>query len=224
MTRSCKRILAFMLTLLLSVSLVPRASAVGRLEEYQDLDPSAWYMLSIQYCLEHKLMAGYGKQIRTFRPDGTMTRAELVTMLWRMEDKPVTGLTMQYIDVPEGIWYEDAARWALSADVMVGAAVTKVAPEQLITREQLAVALWQYAKYRNGFVPEIVDPAFETYIDRDAITEGAVDAMRWANTLGIMTGSKDAKGNKLLTPWAYVDRASTSAVLMRFCLDRGVYD
>lgn len=224
MTQCCKRILALMLTLLLGVSLVPRASAVGRLEEYQDLDPSAWYMPSIRYCLEHKLMAGYGKRIRTFGPEGTITRAELVTMLWRMEDKPVTGLTMQYADVPEGIWYEDAARWALSADVMVSADITRFAPEQQITREQLALALWQYAKYRNGFVPELVDPLFETYMDCDAITDGAVDAMRWANTLGIMTGSKDAKGNKLLTPWAYVDRASTSAVLMRFCLDMGIYD
>ncbi len=223
--RLYNRMIALLLTLLFCVSLAPRASAVTeRIGDYRDLNPNAWYAKGVRYCVAKNIMSGFGKVNHLFEPDRTMNRAELATIVWRMDGSPVTGLSLRFDDVKEGIWYEEAVRWVLLNGIMDAETPSVFGAEQPIIREQLARALWRYAEYRNGFVPEINDPEFETYRDHDKVSPGAVDALRWANALGIMTGTKDIDGQYVLTPWAQVSRASAATILMRFSLDMGIYD
>lgn len=220
-----KRIGAALLALLLCVSaLTDAARAEDPFEGYIDLDPDAWYAQGVRFCMENGLMNGTGRRFKHFDPYQPMTRAQLAVTLWRMEGEPVTGLTMQYNDVKETAWYADAVRWAQAADVMGGYTILEFAPGDSVTREQLAAILWRYAQYRNGSAPTPDDPEFETYIDLDQVSDYALDAMRWANALGIITGTKTWRGKNMLTPRAESTRAVTATILMRFCLDMGIFD
>lgn len=220
-----KRIIALLLALVLSAGAAPCALAAESLESYADLDRSAWYAPGIRYCLKHDLMNGYGQRIKLFGPDAAMTRAQFATILWRMDGEPKAGLAMQYTDVPEGIWYEEAARWALASDVMGGYTVLTFAPDDSITREQIAAILWRYAKYRaGGELPTVTDPSYEQYGDRNEVSDYAAEAMEWACALGIVAGMQDKRGDVWLMPWGKSSRAVVATMLMRFCIDFGVYD
>ena len=219
------RMIALLLTLLFCVGLAPRATAEAeRIGDYQDLNPYAWYATGVRYCVEKGVMSGYGYLNHRFAPGSTMKRSELATIVWRMEGSPTTGISLRFDDVEEGIWYEEAVRWVLLNGIMDAETPSRFGAEQLVIREQVAMALWRYADYRNGFVPTINDPEFETYRDHDKASPEAMEAMRWANALGIMTGTKDIDGTYVLTPWAPVSRAAAATILMRFCLDMGIYD
>ena len=219
-----KRITALLLALVLGAGMVPCAFAAESLESYADLDRNAWYAPGIRYCLQHGLMNGYGQRIKLFGPDTPMTRAQFVTILWRMEGEPRVGLTMQYADVPEDIWYAEAARWAMAADVMGGYTVLTFAPDDPVKREQIAAILWRYAQYRNGSVPLLTDPEYGQYGDRNEVSDYAAEAMEWACALGIIAGMQDKRGDVWLMPWGNSSRAVVATMLMRFCIDFGVYD
>ena len=219
-----KRLGALLAALVCALALAAPARAAEPLESFADLDAGAWYAPGVRFCLKHELMAGYGNRIRIFAPNVAMTRAQLVTILWRMEGKPETGLTMQYTDVAEDIWYAPAARWATAEGLMTGYTVLQFAPDDPVTREQFAAILWRYARYRGGALPQLDDPAYERYGDRDEVSEYAEEAMRWACGMGIVTGmGSEAKGYWLM-PWGNTSRAAAATMLMRFCLDLGIYE
>jgi len=215
------RIRAALLALALCVQLVPCARAADVLAEYSDLDKNAWYAPGVRYCLERGLMTGYGSRVRYFSPWQQFTRAQLATILWRMEGEPKIGLTMQYTDVPEDMWYTEAVRWIVGVEVMSGYTVLSFGPEDPITREQFAAILWRYAKYRDGDIQTPDSAAYDSYGDRGAVSDYAEDAMRWACALGIITGQKDRFGNVWLIPQGNCSRAVAATILMRFCLDMG---
>ena len=217
-----KRIGALLLTFALCVSAAPCARAAESLESFADLDRNAWYAPGVRFCLKKGLMNGYGNRIRVFEPDKPMTRAQLVTILWRIAGEPKAGLAMQYNDVPEGQWYTEAVRWALAEDVMSGYTAATFAPEDPVTREQIAVLLWRYTKKLNGSVPKLTDADYEKYGDRDEVSAYAREAMEWACTLGIVTGYRDKRGEVWLMPWGNSSRAVVATMLMRFCLDLGL--
>lgn len=219
-----QRIGAALLALVLSASLLPYAYAALSLGDYVDLEPDKWYVQGIGFCLENGLMSGRGRRVKYFDPNEPVTRAQLATILWRMEGEPTTGLTMQYTDVYETSWYADAVRWAQASDVMDGYTVLEFAPNDTVTREQLALILWRYARYRNGFVPTIDDPEFDTSIDLVYLSPDAAAAMRWALGFGIMTYTKTWRGKNMLMPQEELSRATMATILMRFCLDMGIFD
>lgn len=221
--RVAKRIGALLLVLALCVSAAPRAYAADSLESFVDLDRRAWYAMGVRFCLKKELMTGYGKLIRIFDPDKPMTRAQLVTILWRMAGEPKTGLAMQYSDVPEGQWYTDAVRWALAEGVMSGYTIVTFAPDDSVTREETAVLLWNYAKRLNGSVPKVTDAGYENFGDRDEVSADAREAMEWACALGIITGYRNRYG-VWLRPQGDSSRAAVATMLMRFCLDLGIYE
>lgn len=218
-----KRIWAAFLAIVLCAAALPRqAAAADILEEYSDLDRSAWYAQGVRYCLAHGLMNGYGKRVRIFAAEQTVTRAQLVTILWRMEGAPELGLSMQYADVPDGAWYAEAVRWATSAGVMSGYTYVAFGPDDPVTREQLAMALWHYAQYLNGYVSSFDVQRLESYRDCAEVDEYALDAMLWADGMGIMTGVRAKDGGEDLLPDAVATRSATATILMRFCLDMGL--
>lgn len=222
--RMGKRITALLLALALCAGLAPRALAAESLETFADLDADAWYAPGVRFCLKNDLMNGYGNRIRVFEPNKPMTRAQFVTILWRMAGKPKTGLAMQYNDVPESMWYADAVRWALAEDVMSGYTTITFAPDDPVTREQIAVLLWRYAKWLNGSVPSVGDADYLSYGDSKEVSAYAAEAMEWACGMGIITGYRDKKGKLWLMPWGNSSRAVVATMLMRFCLDLGIYE
>lgn len=220
-----KRILSALLALLLCAAALPvPARAADTLEGYSDLEADAWYASGVRYCLDHGLMSGIGQRKRLFAPDAPVTRSQLAATLWRMEGEPETGLTMQYTDVPEDAWYAPAVRWAMAEGVMTGYSVLIFAPDDPVSREQLAEILWRYAAYRNGSVPAVDAPQYELYGDRGEVSEFADEAMRWACGLGIISGLGSETKGYWLMPWGPSSRAVVATMLMRFCLDMGIFE
>ena len=221
--RVVKRIGTLLLALALCVSAVPRARAAESLESFADLDRNEWYAPGVRFCLKNGLMTGYGSRVRVFEPDKPMTRAQFVTILWRMAGEPKTGLAMQYNDVPEGQWYTDAVRWALAEGLMGGYSAVTFAPDDPVTRQETTMLLWGFAKWLNGSVPKLTDASYESYSDRDEVSAYAQEAMEWACALGIVIGYRDRHGVRL-KPWDSSSRAVVATMLMRFCLDLGIYE
>ena len=211
--------------LLLALSvLLTAARGAYRYEDYADLEPGAWYEESVRYCLDRELMVGSGTARLRFYPHESMTRSQLVTILWRMDGQPVTGLAMQYVDVADSAWYAEAARWALAEHLMEGFTAAIFAPNEPVTREQLVSILWHYAEHRNGH-PLDKAPAslYERSSDRDKVSPYAVEAMRWACSTGIVAGEWGRTGTVWLRPAALADRAAVAATLMRYCHNLVVY-
>lgn len=218
-----KRIGSAVLALLMCVcALAGPARATEVLADYRDLNPQSWYAPGVRYCIENDLMQGRGKNVRYFDPGEAVTRAQLVTILWRMSGEPVTGLAMQYNDVPEDKWYTEAVRWALAEDIMAGYSPVTFAPNDAVTRQQLAMVLWRYAQYLNGYVPTFALEGLANYRDYAEVSEYAIDAVLWADGMGIMTGVRAKDGGEDLLPHAEATRSATATILMRFCLDMGL--
>ena len=146
-----------------------------------------------------------------FDPNGTTTRAQLVNILWRLEGKPVVNYAMSYTDVVADKWYTEAVRWATAEGIVLGHSDTVFAPNDAITREQMAAILWRYAKYLGMDVSSngIVMPDFA---DRDDIAAWAGEAMSWAYSRGIIQGKSD----DCLAPNGSATRAEAATMLVRF--------
>jgi diketogulonate reductase-like aldo/keto reductase/flavodoxin len=109
---------------------------------FTDVPADAWYAGAVQYCRENSLMAGTSDT--TFAPETTLTRAMLVTILWRQAEKPVVNYLMQFSDVPEGQWYSEAVRWAASEKLVAGYGDGRFGTNDPITQEQLKLIFQRY--------------------------------------------------------------------------------
>ncbi len=174
---------------------------------FTDLNVDAWYHEGVDYVLDHGLMNGMGNGI--FAPDGALTRAELVTVVYRMAGSPsVAGLTNPFADVREGEWYADAVIWAYHEGIVNGVSATTFAPSQRITREQIATMLYRYSG-----AEKVEENALESFVDAAAISDYAREAMNWAVATGLLNGVGEGK----LAPQETATRAQIATILMRFC-------
>jgi|GEM_PF-1783883 len=177
---------------------------------YSDLDTKAWYHLDVDYALEKGLMNGMGEGI--FAPDGKLSRAMLVTILWRLEGKPVVDYLMTFEDVEAESWYTEAVRWAASEGIVLGHSAESFAPNDDITREQLATIIYRYEKYKGGGFTGTWMFRMD-YADLDDVSEWSYEAMCWCTMNSIVNG----KPGKLLDPLGYATRAEAAAMLHRYC-------
>ncbi len=177
---------------------------------FADVDTGAWYHLAVDYAIEKGLMNGVGDNL--FDPQGTATRAQIVTILWRLEGEPVVNYLMDFEDVQEGSWYAEAVRWAASQGIVDGYDNGAFGPADPVTREQLAAILYRYAQYKGYDVSIGEDTNILSYADAMEISEYAVPAMQWACGAGIVNGMD---GNTLV-PQGEAARAQIAAMLMRF--------
>ena len=176
---------------------------------FSDLNVQAWYHDGIHYCLANGLMNGVGNEL--FAPEGTTTRAQLVTLLWRQAGSPEADFSMDFDDVAEGQWYSEAVRWAASKSIVLGVSDAQFAPDQPITREQLTAMLYRYAQYEG--VNADKGEELSDYIDAGSISGYAVPAMQWACGVGVINGTD---GNRL-DPRGTATRAQAAAMMQRFC-------
>ena len=180
---------------------------------FGDLTAAAWYHDGVHYCLENGLMRGVsgGK----FLPDGSTTRAQLVTILWRLEGSPETTGAVRFGDTAGGAWYTEAVRWAAGCGVVKGYDNGCFGPNDAVTREQMAAILYRYAQHKGYDVSAGKDTNILSFNDAFAVSEYAIPAMQWACGSGMVRGIAQ-KGGMFLVPGDTTTRAQAATLIMRF--------
>ncbi len=179
-------------------------------EPFDDAGRGDWFYDSVVYVYENGLMDGVSDTL--FDPDGTVTRAQLVTMLWRLDGEPSVNYALPFTDVSGGEWYAEAVRWAAGEGIVNGVSETEFAPNAAVTREQLAAILHRYAQHKDYDVSIGESTNILSYSDFASISEYAISAMQWACGEGIITGVTEST----LEPRGTATRAQSAAILMRF--------
>ena len=170
-----------------------------------------WAHVGIDFVLKSGLF--YGTSDTTFSPDGAMTRAMLVTVLYRLEGQPKVTAKNPFSDVASGKWYTDAVVWAAKNQIVNGVGEGKFDPDGEITREQMAAILYRYSEFK-GVAPTEGEFAAE-YPDAGKVSKYALTAMRWANAEKLINGTQNGS-TVYLDPQGSATRAQVAAILMRF--------
>lgn len=176
---------------------------------FRDLDTTKWYHEAIDTMLNEGLMNGTGSGL--FEPNGTLTRAMLVTILWRSEGKPAASAAASFTDVPAGAYYAEAVRWAAANGVVKGVSNTEFGPSRNITRQELVTILWRLAA-KKGLNTSNAGLTVPEFSDRSQIAAWAAEAVSWGCTRGILTG----KGANRVDPTGTATRAEAAAMIVRF--------
>lgn len=176
--------------------------------KFVDVDTKQWYHPYVDYAVTHGLFGG--TSANTFEPESAMTRAMLVTVLWRYEGQP-KGYQNTFTDVnaKDGSWYIDAVAWAAANGVVNGVGEGKFDPEGKITREQMATILFRYAQKKG--IDTSKRGSLGGFSDAERVSVYAKDALQWAVGEGIINGS-DGK----LLPQGSATRAQVATILMRY--------
>ena len=176
---------------------------------FDDVAAEAWYAPAVDYVKYGRLMYGTGSNL--FQPDAQMTRAMLAQVLYELEGAPsVKGLSCPFTDVG-GSWYTDAVIWAYNAGVVAGVSATQFAPNEALTREQMVTMLFGYAGREETLSGS--DGALAAYQDQASVSDWAREAMAWAVSTGVITGTSTTT----LAPQKIGTRAEVATVLMQFC-------
>ncbi|MGM9639994.1 MAG: S8 family serine peptidase [Faecousia sp.] len=177
-------------------------------KSFTDVNTGEWYHEYIDYVVDKGLMQGMGND--KFLPEGTMTRAMLVTVLYRLAGEPEVTGTTAFTDLKAGEYYCAAVLWAVQNGITEGMDETHFAPNKAVTREQMVTFLYRYAKLAGMDVTAKAD--LSTYADADKVGTYAADAMAWAVANELINGV----GNNTLAPKSTATRAQVAAVLMRY--------
>ena len=172
---------------------------------FTDVATGAWYFGDVYYAYNNALFAG--TSANTFEPELTMTRSMLVTVLWRMEGSPKAAAS-SFTDA-HGSWYSSAVDWAAANGIVKGYSDKIFAPDDTITREQMAAILYRYASFKGVDVSAAKD--LGGFNDSASVSGYAKDAMSWAVAEGIINGA-DTK----LLPAGGATRAQVAAILHRY--------
>ena len=176
---------------------------------FGDVKSADWFYNDVKYVYDKGMMAGTAADV--FAPNATTTRAMIVTILYRLEGSPAVTGTSAFVDVPAGQWYTDAVNWAAANQIVKGTSATTFAPNDSITREQMAAILYRYAQYKGYDVTKKAD--LSGYSDNGQVSAYAKDALAWANAAKLINGVT----NTTLAPQGNATRAQVSAILHRFC-------
>ena len=177
---------------------------------FLDLDGTQWYADGVDDIVDRGLMNGTGPV--TFEPNSTMTRAMLVTVLWRSAGSPNEG-TNAFTDVPADQWYTQAVAWAAQNGIVNGVGNNKFDPDAKITREQLAAVLYRYAGKVGMDVSARAD--LKLFPDAGSVSAYATDALSWCVANGIVNGTLE-HGTAYLDPQGSATRAQVATLMSRY--------
>lgn len=180
-------------------------------KQFADVSENAWYYDAVKYAFENGLMLGISDN--EFAPESQLTRAMFVTVLYRMENEPDMSseiLGYPFEDVDSESWYTDAVYWARKNEIVNGITDNEFAPNDNITREQMAEIIFRYAKYKN-IAPTDNWALKLDYADLEEISDWAAEAVMYCKLKGLMQG----KDNNMFDPKNSATRAETAAILQR---------
>ena len=173
-----------------------------------------WAYPGIQYCVTHGIMGGMGDG--TFAPTGTTTRAQIVQILYNLEGTPAVSGTTPFTDLTAN-WYKPAILWAYQNNVVAGTSPFTFAPDQPVTREQIAVILTQYMFHVLKMNRTWTPADLSTFPDGAQVSSWAKEAMQDAVALGLINGTKASDGVVYLDPQGSAARQQVATILMNFC-------
>ena len=174
---------------------------------FTDVSTSDWFYSDVMFVYENGLSSGTDS--RSFSPNASMTRAMLVTVLYRLEGEPVGTGSSSFSDVRSGSYYEKAVAWAAANGIVTGTGSTSFSPDAKVTREQLAAILYRYAQYKK--LDTDAGAKLDSFSDAGNVSGYASEALSWAVSEGLING---ASGR--LTPKGDATRAQVAAILHRF--------
>lgn len=173
---------------------------------FTDVSTSDWFYDDVAFVYENGLFSGTDS--RSFSPNASMTRAMLVTVLYRLEGEPTVTGRSSFTDVRSGAYYEKAVIWAAANGIVTGTDSTSFSPDAKVTREQLAAILYRYAQYRK--LDTDASAKLNSFTDADSVSAYASEALGWAVSEGLING---ASGK--LMPKGDATRAQVAAILHR---------
>ncbi len=181
---------------------------------FEDVHKGDWFYKAVSFVAEHDLMVGVTNT--TFAPYQDLTRGMAVTILYRLDGRPpVNGLVNPFTDVASGRYYTKAVRWGYSTGVVAGTTTTTFQPNRSVSREEMAAFLYRYAEYKGYDTKTRGNLA--GFPDASDISNYAVENMRWAVGIGIISGSKfPSTGKILLLPKGTATRGQFASMIMRF--------
>ena len=206
-----KRLLSLALALCLVCSLLPGTALAAGENPFTDVPASHWAHDDITYVYENDLMNGTDGSL--FSPESTTTRAQVVTVLYRLAGPPAADWENPFWDVPASAWFHDAVTWAWENDITGGVSSTHFGAGNAVTREQLATFLYRYAQDQGYDTSARAD--LSGYSDAGLVSSYATEALSWANATGLITGTTGTT----LSPQGSATRAQVATILSRFCQD-----
>ena len=177
---------------------------------FNDVSKDDWFYENVEYAVKNGLFGGIGD--KTFDPNGRLTRAMLVTVLWRAEGKPAADYVIPFTDTDSFGYYAEALRWASGNGIVNGYSQTQFAPDDYITREQLCAIMHRYAQYKGYDVSTADNTDISSYTDAESISEYAVSAVKYAVGTGLIKGKSATE----IMPGDNTTRAEAAAILQRF--------
>lgn len=173
---------------------------------FTDVSTSDWFYDDVAFVYKNGLLSGTDS--RSFSPNASMTRAMLVTVLYRLEGEPTVTGRSSFTDVRSGAYYEKSVIWAAANGIVTGTDSTSFSPDAKVTREQLAAILYRYAQYRK--LDTDASAKLNSFTDADSVSAYASEALGWAVSEGLING---ASGK--LMPKGDATRAQVAAILHR---------
>ena len=193
---------------LIEAVFLKKTAAEDWVNPFKDIRESDWFYADVSYACRSRWMNGVDADL--FDPKASLTRATFVTVLYRFELQPEAG-TNPFGDVARGSWYEEPVAWASGAGIVKGVGDNTFAPNQPITREQMATMLYRYMQYRGLDVSAWNQTDLSGFEDADKISAYAAEAMRWAVGCGLFRGRTDTE----LAPGGIATRAEIATVFRR---------
>lgn len=178
---------------------------------FTDVVAGTWYYGAAAHAYNNGLFAGMTPT--TFAPNATMTRAMLVSVLWRLAGAPAPKAPNTFVDVPDGAWYTDAVTWAAENGVVSGIGGSRFDPSGFVTREQTAEILYNYAHSKGYDVSARAD--LTAFPDAGSVSGWAEEALSWANAAGLINGTV-RDGQTILDPQGSASRAQVAMILMNY--------
>ncbi len=217
-----KKFVLFLVLILLLPTLAYAEEATNNAQDYEDsatdcrivlpfadVAEGTWYMDAVAYAYKNGLMTG--TDAVAFSPDMALSRAQLVTILWRMAEEPFVNYAMPFDDITDGVWYTEAIRW-VAAENITDREDGNFNPNDTLTRDETSALLWNYAKYRGIDVSGGEDTNILSYNDVFDIKEGYISAMQWAVGSGVILGIDEEN----LNPKGQLTRAQAAMMIQRF--------
>ena len=177
---------------------------------YDDVHTNDWYYSAVKYVSDNKIMNGMSE--KTFAPNMPLTRAMLVTVLYRNEGEPPVTNKNKFKDIDKNSYYSDAVIWGYENKIANGISEENFAPERYITRQEIATIFYRYAEYKNYDNKFKNTSDLHIYTDESEIANYARDAICYAVNKGLLNG----KSETTINPADVSTRAETATMLMRF--------